>query len=213
MALEIFGRKTSSNVQSVMWAVAELGLEHTRHDVGGAFGKTDTSEYRAINPMGLVPAVKDGDLALFESNAIVRYLGAQYGDESFWPTDPAARAKLDIWAEWTKTTLYQTLIPGIFWTLIRTKKVDQDAAKLASLIEQIGRLMKMVEVRLGDADYLGGDTLSFADIIFGHTLYRYYTLDFKRASTPALDAYYERLKARPAYVEHVMIDYSSMKVE
>ena len=213
MALEIFGRKTSSNVQSVMWAVAELGLEHTRHDVGGAFGKTDTPEYRAMNPMGLVPAVKDGDLALFESNAIVRYLGAQYGDESFWPTDPATRAKLDIWAEWTKTTLYQTLIPGIFWTLIRTKKVDQDAAKLASLIEQIGGLMKMVEARLGDADYLGGDTLSFADIIFGHTLYRYYTLDFERASTPALDAYYERLKARPAYVEHVMVDYSSMKVE
>ncbi len=85
MALEIFGRNTSSNVQSVMWAVAELGLEHTRHDVGGAFGKTDTPEYRAMNPMGLVPAVKDGDLALFESSAIVRYLGAKYGDENFWP--------------------------------------------------------------------------------------------------------------------------------
>ena len=213
MALEIFGRKTSSNVQSVMWAVAELGLEHTRHDVGGAFGKTDTPEYRAMNPMGLVPAVKDGDLALFESNAIVRYLGAQYGDESFWPTDPATRAKLDIWAEWTKTTLYQTLIPGIFWTLIRTKKVDQDAAKLALLIEQIDGLMKMVEARLGDADYLGGDALSFADIMFGHLLYRYYTLDIERVATPSLDAYYARLQKRATYVEHVMIDYSFMKVE
>lgn len=213
MALEIFGRKTSSNVQVVMWTVAELGLKHTRHDAGGAFGKTDSTEYRTMNPMGLVPAVKDGDLVLFESNAIVRYLGAQYGDEKFWPSDPAERATLDVWAEWTKTTLYQTLIPGIFWMLIRTKKADLNAAKLADLIEQVDRLMKMVEARLGDSDYLGGDNLSFADVIFGHTLYRYYSLDFDRASTPRLDAYYDRLKARPAYAEHVMVDYSSLRVE
>ena len=73
--IQVWGRKTSSNVQTVMWAVAELGLEHERFDVGGAFGGTDTEEYLAMNPMGLVPAFKDGDLTLFESCAIVRYLG------------------------------------------------------------------------------------------------------------------------------------------
>ena len=51
--LIIHGRATSSNVQTVTWAAAELGLEFDRLDVGGAFGGTDTAEYRALNPMGL----------------------------------------------------------------------------------------------------------------------------------------------------------------
>jgi len=59
--IQVYGRDSSANVQAVMWCVAELGLEHERLDVGGSFGGTDTAEYRAMNPMGLVPVLKDGD--------------------------------------------------------------------------------------------------------------------------------------------------------
>ena len=86
--LTIHGRATSSHVQLVMWAVNELGLPHRRLDVGGAFGGTDTAEYRAMNPNGLVPVMRDKGQFLWESAAIVRYLGAAYGDEKFWPADP-----------------------------------------------------------------------------------------------------------------------------
>ena len=86
--LTIWGRNTSSNVQTVMWAVAELGLEHERVDWGGAFGGNDAPDYRAMNPNGLIPVMRDGDTVLWESPVIVRYLGARYGDEAFWPSDP-----------------------------------------------------------------------------------------------------------------------------
>jgi len=211
--IEIWGRTTSSNVQAVMWTIAELGLNHVRHDAGGAFGKTSEPDYRRMNPMGLVPAFKDGELTLFESSAIIRYLAAQYGDEHFWPVDPAKRASLDVWAEWTKTSVYPVFIRVVFWQLIRTKQSDRDDDAFANAVAETAELMKMFVDRLGDNDFLGGDRISFADISFGHLLYRYFELDFDRHNLPSLDAYYARLRNRLAYAENVMIDFSSLKVE
>ena len=89
--ITVWGRATSSNVQIVMWALGELGLEANRIDVGGAYGGTDTAEYRALNPNGLVPTFRDDEVTLWESAAILRYLAARHGDEAFWPRDPVRR--------------------------------------------------------------------------------------------------------------------------
>ena len=213
MMLELWGRGNAYNVQKPLWLLAELGLECKRLDVGGAFGGTDTLDYLAMNPMGLVPTLQDGEVTLFESCAIVRYLGASYGDNNFWPTDPAKRAELDQWAEWAKGALARNITYEIFWSLVRTKKADRDMDALAAGLETAAKLTGMLDKRLGDGPYLGGEHLSFADIIIAHVLYRYYTLEIERSDTPNLDAYYKRLCGRPAFVEHVMIDYSSLKVE
>ena len=71
--ITIWGRTTSSNVQTVMWAIAELGLEHERIDAGGPFGGLDTPEFAAMNPNRLVPVLRDGGEYLWESASIVRY--------------------------------------------------------------------------------------------------------------------------------------------
>ena len=196
-----------------MWAAAEVDLEVERIDVGGNFGGTDTVEFRTMNPNGLIPVLQDGDLVMFESAAILRYLGAQYGSGSFWPENPKSRAHLDSWAEWTKTTLCPVLIYQVFWTLVRIPKADRDPVLLASQIKELGRLMTLAADELGENAYLGGQELSFADVMFGHTLYRYFTLEIERPDLPNLLAYYERLQSRPAYREHVMVDYSALRVE
>ncbi len=211
--LIIHGRATSSNVQTAVWAAAELDLDFERLDVGGAFGGTNTEAYRAMNPMGLVPVLQDGAVTLFESCAIVRYLGARYGEEAFWPTDPAARAALDQWAEWGKGTFARSVIYDVFWILVRTPSAERNADVLAANVAAVGKLAIMLDRRIGDGPYLNGDDLSFADIIVGHALYRYYTLNIDRADTPNLDAYYQRLTERPAYASHVMIDYSCLQVD
>ena len=209
--ITVYGRATSSNVQTVMWTIAELGLEHERLDVGGGFGGNDTSEYLAMNPTGLVPTIRDGDLVMWESAAIVRYLGARYGNEAFWPADPARHAQLDMWAEWAKTSLYPGLIQQVFTPLVRTPAQHRDIEALARAVANLKRLALMLDARIGDGPWLGGEALCFADIIAGHQLYRYYTLNFERADAPALAAYYGRLVARPAYAEHVMVSYDSLR--
>ena len=209
--ITIWGRATSSNVQTAMWAAAELGLEHQRLDWGGAFGGNDDSDYRAMNPNGLIPVLKDDDTVIWESPAILRYLGAQYGDEAFWPSDPGKRARLDMWAEWVKTSIAPELIYKIFWHLVRTKAADRDQAVIDVGVNALKTLMPRMDARLGQSDYLGGDVLCFADIMAGHVLYRYYTVPFDRAETPNLDTYYARLQERPAYREHVMVSYESLR--
>ncbi len=211
--LKIWGRNTSSNLQIAMWAVGELGLEHERIDWGGKFGGNDDPEYRAMNPNGLIPTVKDGDLVVWESGAILRYLAARYGDEAFWPTDPAERAPLDMWAEWMKTTFMPPLTHGVFWQLVRTPKAERNAALIADGEAKLKTLSGILDKRLGSGPYLHGEKVCFADIMIGHALYRYFTLEFDRADAPNLKAYYDRLQERPAYREHVMVSYESLRVE
>jgi len=211
--ITVFGRITSSNVQLVMWAIAELGLDAKREDVGGKFGGTDTPQYIAMNPNRTVPTFMDGDHILYESAAILRYLGAEYGDEAFWPSNNRTRSKLDVYAEWSKATLSPVLTYNVFWTLVRTPEKERNWDNFAVQVKKLGELMQIMEKELEGSSFLGSDTLSFADIMFGHLLYRYYTLDFERLNLPNLQAYYDRLVERKAYRETVMIDYSVLQVQ
>ena len=97
--LTVWGRKSSSNVQAVMWCIGELGLAYRRHDVGHSYGGNDTPAFLAMNPNGTIPVLRDGDgPPLWESGAILRYLCGRYAAPSFWPLDPIARAEVDMWA-------------------------------------------------------------------------------------------------------------------
>lgn len=211
--ITVWGRATSSNVQIVMWALAEIGLECQRHDVGGAFGKTDTPEYLAMNPNKLVPTIQDGDLTLWESAAIVRYLGAKYAKEQFWPSDPTKRARIDQWAEWSKTTFGPTLLGSIFPQLVVLPAEKRDPKVLEAGVARVATLVPMIDKRLSQSPYLGGENVAFGDCIFGTLLYRYYTMPFERAATPHLDAYYKRLSERPPYQKHAMVSYESLRAK
>ena len=210
MTITVWGRATSSNVQSVMWCAAELGLEFTRHDVGHTYGGTDTAEFLAMNPMGLVPAMQDGAVTLFESAAIVRYLAARYGDADFWPK-PEQRGPLDTWAEWVKTSFGPAFLHGLFYPLVRRDPALLTPEILRSGEEEAATLAGMLAARIGPGPWIGGDRFTWADIMAGHLLYRYYNLPFQRAELPALDAYYARLCTRPAFREHVMVSYEPLR--
>ncbi len=209
--ITVYGRNTSVNVQAVMWCIAELGLEHERLDFGGAFGKTDTPEYRAMNPNGLVPTIKDGGTVVWESAAIVRYLACKYGDEHFWPRDPGERARLDMWAEWMKTTIYPDFISTVFLQLVRTAKAVRNNAAVAAAEARLMKAMPLFGARIGKGPWLNGAHFSFADIACGVTLHRYFTLEHDRPDVPDVRAYYERLMARPAYANHVAVSFEPLR--
>ena len=91
----LWGRASSSNVMKVVWLMEELGLPFRRVDCGGPFGGTDSAEYRAMNPTGLVPVLQEDGFTLWESNAILRYLAGQAPASPIWPSDARARADAD----------------------------------------------------------------------------------------------------------------------
>ena len=74
--IRLLGRQTSGNVQKVIFCLEEIHLPSVREDYGRQFGNTSTDEYRKLNPNAKVPTLIDGDLVIWESHTILRYLGA-----------------------------------------------------------------------------------------------------------------------------------------
>ncbi len=194
-----------------MWACAELGVDVDRLDYGENFAALDTPEFRTLNPHGKIPVLQRADgVALFETPAILRYLAASYGPENFWPTDPAKRAKIDMWAEWAKHDIAEAFTGPIFWRVVRTPDVRHDHAAIQTAIDTFESQLAIAEPRL-PTGYLCGDHFTLADVQFGHVLYRYYDINIPRKSFPNVERYYETLTQRPAYQTHVMRPYDELK--
>ncbi|WP_027134507.1 glutathione S-transferase family protein [Geminicoccus roseus] len=201
--IRVWGRNNSVNVQKVMWTIAELGLAHERLDVGGAFGGIDQA-YRERNPHGLIPVIDDEGTVVWESNAIVRYLSARWGQGTLWHADPAMRAQADQWMDWQQTTV-QPLITPVFWGLIRTPPEQRDEAAIATATARLGQIFAMLDRHLENRPFIAGDTLSMGDIPLGALTYRYLNLPIERPDLPNLQRWYARLTDRAAFRKHVMI--------
>lgn len=210
--LTVWGRRTSSNVQALMWCIGELGLRCTRHDVGHRYGGTDTEAFFRLNPNRTVPVLQDGtDPPIWETGAILRYLAARYGGEDFWPADPRLRAQVDMWAEWAKLNVAMAFTVPVFWRVVRTPAQDHDPAAIGKALATLEAKLEIAEARLRDHLFLAGATFTIADIQFGHVLYRYFDLPIARSKLPAIAGYHARLGERPAYREHVMVAYEDLR--
>ncbi|MBO8072739.1 glutathione S-transferase family protein [Klebsiella pneumoniae] len=211
--LTIWGRKTSSNVQALMWCVGELGLDYLRFDVGHRYGGTDGEAFYQLNPNRTVPVLQDGDNPpLWETGAILRYLASRYANEAFWPGDLLVRTEVDRWAEWSKQNIALGFTAPVFWRVVRTPAAERDPQAIAAAVTTLEQKLAIAEARLAGSRYLVGDTFTLADIQFGHVLYRYFAIDITRRPLPHLAAYYARLTARPAFRQHVMVSYDELKV-
>ncbi|MBO9587678.1 glutathione S-transferase family protein [Devosia sp.] len=211
--LTVWGRKTSSNVQALMWCIGELGLNYERHDVGHRYGGNDTPEFLAMNPNGTVPVLQDGIRApIWETGAILRYLAARYGGEGFWPSDPASRAPVDQWAEWAKINVTLSFTGPVFWRVVRTAPSKRDPSAIEAALTKLNGVLAIADAQLGRQAFLAGAAFTLADIQFGHVLYRYFDIDIARPAWPNIERYYQALTQRAAFREHVMVSYEELRV-
>ncbi|MGH6870789.1 MAG: glutathione S-transferase family protein [Rhizomicrobium sp.] len=208
--LKVWGRANSINVQKVMWAIAELGLEHEHVPAGGSFGGLDTEEFGARNPNRRVPVIDDGGTVVWESHAIVRYLAAKNGAGTLWPEEPAPRARSDMWMDWVANDLQPAFIGGVFWNFYRTPEEQRNWNLIRSGIARSAILFRLLDRHLEDKPFIAGDALTMGDIPAGAQLYRYYELDIDRPSLPNVEAWYARLKAREPYRTHVMVPFNEL---
>ncbi len=205
--LNIWGRANSINVQKVLWCCVELDVPFHRIDLGGPFGGNRESEYLRMNPNGLVPTVSDGDLVLWESNAIVRYVAASYGAGTLYPDDPAERAAADKWMDWQLGTLWVDFRPA-FIGLVRTPPEERDHAAIEASLAKTAEAWAMLDRHLAGGKYVTGPDLGMADIPLGATIHRWFSLDIERETLPNVEAWYARLRERPAYAAYVALPLS-----
>jgi glutathione S-transferase len=199
----VWGRATSSNVMKVLWALGELGLPFERIDVGGSFGKTDTPDYRGMNPTGLVPTLQEDGFTLWESNAILRYLCQAHAPQSpLWPQDARARANVDRWMDAQQTVLNRPM-GVVFWGLVRTPPDKRDPAAIAQGVADAAKAYGLIEAELAKHAYIAGPDFTLADIPWGVHVHRWFNIAFDRPPLPHLRAWYDRLCERPAYRQHI----------
>lgn len=208
--LTIWGRRSSFNLQKVMWLVDELGIAHRHIELGGKFGGLDTPEFLAMNPHGRVPVIDDDGVVVWESHAILRYLAARSGIERFWHEDPGQRSLADRWMDWSQSSLQPDFLLGIFWGFYRTPEAQRNQAAIARKIERCAHHFRLLDRILADRDFMLGGELSLADIPIGTNLYRYFNLEIERPEIPRVEAWYERLQERPGFRKHVMVPFQEL---
>ncbi len=201
--LKLWGRTNSTNVKKALWCLEELGLSYTRIDAGGAFGVVGDAEYVAKNPNRLVPCLEDGELVLWESNAIVRYLAAQYGEPALWSADPRQRAEADKWMDWVTSSLAAPF-RVVFWNIVRTAPEQRDMAAVTAALQECGDLLAIADAALAGQPYLSGADFGMGDIPLGCFAYAWFELPIERPDHPHLRAWYQRLRQRAAYQRAVM---------
>jgi glutathione S-transferase len=205
--LRVWGRINSTNVQKVLWCLAELDLDYEQIDAGAKFGVVDTPEYRAMNPNALVPTIDDNGFVLWESNAIVRYLARRYSEGALFPTDLQQRFIAEQWMDWQATLLWPGVRPA-FQGLVRTPPEERDEAAIASSMQVTSERLQGLETQLGRTRFVAGDDFSMGDIPIGVAVYRCFALGVDRAALPNVTRWYESLAERPPYRQHIMLPLS-----
>jgi glutathione S-transferase len=208
--LKVWGRRSSFNVQKVMWLVDELAVPHEHIPAGGSFGGLDNPAFRAMNPHGKVPVIDDDGTVVWESQTILRYLAARYGRGRFWSDDPGERSRVERWMDWSQATLQPDFLMGVFWGFYRTPEAQRNGPAIAAKVAACARHFELLDRILADRAYLCGDDLSLADIPAATALYRYFELDIARPAVPNVEAWYRRLQQRSAYRAHVMVPFGEL---
>jgi glutathione S-transferase len=186
-----------SQSERIVWLAEELGLDYElkRYD-RRADSRLAPDDYKALHPMGIAPVITDGDLVLGESGAICDYICGRYGDGRLTPgPDDADFADHLFWFHWSNGTFMATLMMQL---VLSGGGKDNPAAVFVS--DRSRRAWAMAEARLGEAPFFGGRNLTTADIMMVYCLttsraFRGATLD----GHPNLQAYLQRIGARPAY--------------
>jgi glutathione S-transferase len=207
--LTLWGRVNSVNVQKALWALDEIGLEYEHVVAGGDAGGLDTPPFRAMNPHGRVPVLKDGETAIWESNTIVGYLCAAYASDRLCPRDSKARAVRQMWMDWELATL-QPAVMGLFWGYWRTPEEQRDVRSNAELAAASAAALELLDRELSQRPFVAGDAFGMADIPAGTLMHRCFGMGVTMPDVPFVQAWRKRLAARKPYQRRVMQSFDDL---
>lgn len=190
--------------QRVRWALEELGLDYSSHEVDFASGAQDAPAYRDIHPLGIVPALQTDSYTIFESVAILLQLIDESADKGLAPAVGSAdRARYYQWCVFACAELDPAIIVYFDNTMRPLDHMRPPGAPHDPMAAERGRYMfeeraRVVSAALEDRRYLLGSTFSGADIAVGHSCFMAIHTGLIDAF-PILKDYHQRLRERPAY--------------
>ncbi|EPR14785.1 MULTISPECIES: glutathione S-transferase family protein [Sphingobium] len=197
----------SPNVRKVNAVIAHLGIgDLDRQLVNMAKGEHKQPAFLAINPMGKVPALADGNgLLLWESNAICQFLCERHGDTALYPRDLKARADIARWLFWEASAWSQPV--GILTHENVRKPMmgigEPDPERVRQGEELFRPLAQLLDDHLAERPFLVGDAVTLADFVVGGAATYMERGRFPIAEYPHLQTWWARLNQVPAWKDTV----------
>jgi glutathione S-transferase len=185
----------------VLWTLEEIGATLEVKSLGTR-PRLQEAEYLAINPASTLPALIDGDRAIYESLAICQYLAAKHGSDLLVAPDAPEWPEFQQWLLYGEATLQVPMSAMARVGRIRHKTPEMQAgidAVLADARHSLSMRIKLLEQRLEGRDFLVAGRMTLADISVGYPLNNMGKPDFAALLGPRAAAYRERLIARPAF--------------
>ena len=157
--IKLYDAELSANAHKCRMLLSMLGLDYERVDVSLQKGEHKTPAFLAMNPLGQVPVLTDGDVTVRDSGAILVYLATKYGDENWLPRDPAGLAEIVAWLSFAANEINNGVTVARFAKLTGDTSIDLDTAQ-----RRAGRSLKILDAWLADRDWLALGRPTIADI-------------------------------------------------
>lgn len=198
--MKLLGRSASINVRKVLWLLHELGIPYEHEERGSGELQLSDPTFLRLNPNAQVPVLVDGDLVLWESNAICRHLAAEAGRTDLLPPQAShERARVEQWMDWQSTDL-NSAWRYAFMARVRKHPEFADAASIQRSVLAWNRRMTLLNehlVRCGP--YVVGGQFTLADIVLGLSLNRWLMTPIERPDLTHLDQYQAKLTEREGF--------------
>lgn len=199
MPVTLYDVPPSGHCHRVRLAAGLMGVDLTLVPVMDMDGQRTGAEYLAINPLGQVPAIKDGDFILNDSIAIIRYLAAKYAPDAGWLSDdPHKQAQIDEWLAIAAGTMFRG--PNTA-RLVKLFGLDLD---YEIAVAQSEKLFRHMETHLQDRAWLVGDHPTLADIANYSYLAVAHEGDLDLSPFPNITAWMARMRDLDGFVEMVL---------
>jgi glutathione S-transferase len=191
----IYGVPQSTFTRTCCMTCEEKGIGYERLDAA-----PHSAEILAYNPTGKIPGFRHGDLVLWESGAISRYLDETFDGTSLQPEDPVARARMNLWIGMVGDSIAQTVIRDI--VLPRFGIIEKDEASIKQAAEKLENLLQIADETLQKSSYLAGDQLSLADLFLAPKVFWLDKTPEGQAALPkypALRRWYQAMSTRQSF--------------
>lgn len=198
------GRKSSPNVQKVLWALAEFQLKHEVIEVGGKFGRLNEPAFKQLNPNGRVPVLVDGEFAIWESNAILRHLARRFAGHPLAPDDLISCARIDMAHDLVLSGLWPPIRDALQYLRIKNSAPSLEITNEVQKRAEASLLT--LDTMLAERPYLAAKTFTIADIPLGVALSRFVWLGGRFGSHRHLTRWYHDVAPRPAFADTVTVE-------
>jgi glutathione S-transferase len=190
----------SPNPQKIRFALNELGVECETVPVDLLKREHKTAEFLALNPCGRVPVLVDGDLSLWESHAILAYLGDKTG--KLWPTTAAGRADALRWMFFLTSAISPPATELAFNRIaVKLSGGTPDEAAIARGEKALPEPIGILDQHLANKKWMLSDEFSLVDCDYGPVLNVIDRAGFSFNDFPRVRAYLEAIRSRRAWQE------------